>query len=73
MGKMVGARTRDGDQQLCQLGHLNLVKNLFNVIIVGVGHSYKQCLSQGGIDWRTLNEAEVPPGPVKGPNLEKKQ
>ena len=31
----------------------------------GVGHSYKQCPSQGGIDWRTLNGAEAPPSPEK--------
>ena len=39
----------------------------------GCGHSYKQCLSQGGINWRTLNGAEAPPSPDKGPNPEKKQ
>ena len=39
----------------------------------GWGHSYKQCLSQGGIDWRTLNGTKVPPSPDKGPNLKKKQ
>ena len=38
----------------------------------GWGHSYKQCLSQGGIDWRTLNGPEVPPSPDKGPNPKKK-
>ena len=39
----------------------------------GWGHIYKQCPSQGGIDWRTLNEAEVPPSPDKGLNPKKKQ
>ena len=39
----------------------------------GWGHSYKQCPSQGGIDWRTLNGARVPPSPDKGPNPMKDQ
>ena len=39
----------------------------------GWGHSYKQCLSQGGINWRTLNGAKAPPSPDKGPNPKKKQ
>ena len=39
----------------------------------GWGHSYKQCPSQRGIDWRTLNGAEVPPSPNKGPNPEENQ
>ena len=39
----------------------------------GWGHSYKQCPSQGGIDWRTLNGAEAPPSPNKGPNPKKRQ
>ena len=39
----------------------------------GWGHSYKHCPSQGGIDWRTLNGAGVPPSPDKGPNPMKNQ
>ena len=39
----------------------------------GWGHSYKQCSSQGGINWRTLNGAGVPPSPNKGPNPTKDQ
>ena len=39
----------------------------------GWEHSYKQCPSQGGIDWRTLNGAKVPQSPYKGPNPKKKQ
>ena len=27
----------------------------------GWGHSYRQCSSQGGIDWRSLSRAELPP------------
>ena len=27
----------------------------------GWGHSYRQCLSQGGIIWRSLSRAELPP------------
>ena len=37
------------------------------------GHSYKQCPSQGGIDWRALNGAEAPLSLGKGPDGEKKQ
>ena len=39
----------------------------------GWGHNYKQCPSQGGIDWRALNRAEALPSPGKGPNREKRQ
>ena len=39
----------------------------------GWGHSYKQYPSQGGIDWRTLNGAVVPPSLNKGPNPTKNQ
>ena len=39
----------------------------------GRGHSYKQCPSQGGIDWRTLNGAKTPLSPCKGPSRERKQ
>ena len=39
----------------------------------GWDHSYKHCPSQGGIDWRTLNRARVPPSPDKGPNPMKNQ
>ena len=36
-GKMVGIHTKDTDQQLYQLGHLNLDKNIFGAIIVRDG------------------------------------
>ena len=39
----------------------------------GWGHSYRQCPSPGGLEWRTLSGAEVPPSPGKGPSGEKKQ
>ena len=39
----------------------------------GWRHSYKQCLSQGGINWRTLNGEEIPPSLHKGPNPKRKQ
>ena len=66
--------TRDEAQLLHQLDRSNLDKSCFNVIVVGGwGHSYKHCPSQGGIDWRTLNGAGVPPSPDKGPNPMKNQ
>ena len=72
---MVEMDIGDEVQQLHQPVHSNLDRSHSNVTIVGVGwgHSYKQCPSQGGIDWRTLNRAEVPPSPNKGPNPEKNQ
>ena len=39
----------------------------------GWGHSYKQCPSQGGIDWRALSRTKAPPSPNKDPNPERKQ
>ena len=39
----------------------------------GWGHSYRQCLSQGGIDWRSLSRAELPPKEEKGPKANNKQ
>ena len=39
----------------------------------GWGHSFKQCPSQGGIDWRALNGTEAPPSPHKGPNQARSQ
>ena len=72
MGRMVGIPIKDGDQQLHLLGRLNLEKNFFSAIVLW-GHSYKQCLSQGGIDWRILNRAEVSPSADKGPDPEKEQ
>ena len=39
----------------------------------GWGHSYRQCPCPGGLKWRTLSGAKVPPSPRKGPNNEKKQ
>ena len=39
----------------------------------GWGHSYRQCLSQGGIDWRSLSRAELPPKEEKGSKANNKQ
>ena len=37
----------------------------------GWGHMYKECASQGGIDWRGLNGATPPPEKEKGPEIPK--
>ena len=37
------------------------------------GHSYKQCPSQGGINWRSLNSAKAPQSLDKVPNPQKNQ
>ena len=37
----------------------------------GWGHTYKECASQGGIDWRGLNGAMPPPEKEKGPETPK--
>ena len=39
----------------------------------GWGHSYRQCLSQEGIDWRSLSGAELPPKEEKGSKADNKQ
>ena len=39
----------------------------------GWGHSYLQCPSPGGLEWRALRRAEAPPSPGKSPREEKKQ
>ena len=37
----------------------------------GWGHTYKECASQGGINWRGLNGAAPPPEKEKGPETPK--
>ena len=37
----------------------------------GWGHTYKECASQGGINWRDLNGAAPPPEKEKGPETPK--
>ena len=37
----------------------------------GWGHTYKECALQGGIDWRGLNGAALPPEKEKGPEIPK--
>ena len=39
----------------------------------GWGHSYRQCPSQGGIDWRSLSGAELPPKEEKGSKANNEQ
>ena len=39
----------------------------------GWGHSYRQCPSQGGINWRSLSRAELPPKEEKGSKANNKQ
>ena len=39
----------------------------------GWGHSYRQYLSPGGLEWRALSGAKAPPSLGKGPREEKKQ
>ena len=39
----------------------------------GWGHSYRQCPSQGGIDWMSLSGAELPPKEEKGSKTNNKQ
>ena len=39
----------------------------------GWGHSYRQCPSQGGIDWRSLSRAELPPKEEKGSKANNEQ
>ena len=47
-----------------QLDHSKMDRNHTNVTTVG--HSYRQCLCQGGINWRSLSGAELPPKEEKG-------
>ena len=37
----------------------------------GLGHMYKECALQGGIDWRSLNGATPPLEKEKGPEIPK--
>ena len=39
----------------------------------GWGHNYRQCPSQGGIDWRSLSRAELPPQEEKGSKADNEQ
>ena len=39
----------------------------------GWGHSYRQCPSQGGIDWRSLSRAKLPPKEEKGSKANNEQ
>ena len=39
----------------------------------GWGHSYRQCPSQGGIDWRSLSRAELPQKGKKGSKADNEQ
>ena len=64
----MGVHTKDEDQQPHQLGHLNLDKNLFSVIVVEDGDiAISSAKVRGGIDWRALNGAEAPPSQTRVP------
>ena len=39
----------------------------------GWGHSYRQCPSQGGINWRSLSRAKLPPKEEGGSKTDNKQ
>ena len=68
---MLKVRTRVKDLEPVQQDHSNRDRNHSNAIIVGGwGHSYHQCPSPGGLEWRTLSGAKAPPSPEKGPREE---
>ena len=72
--KMNRSPYKEWDQATTSAGPFKPGQKHFQCYLCGGwGHSYKQCPSQGGIDWRALDGAKAPPSLGKGPNGEKKQ